>query len=154
MNRLPPAETTTMPALLRAAATASIATAILLGGCNNANTTQSGSGRANAGFGSNVPYERIVLNSWLNYKANVVGVREGTVSDNIKKIAVDVYSDQANMKRFSYRFEWFDGVGMPIADPSSGLTSVTIHPKETITLTSVAPTPTASQWRLTFLDQN
>jgi len=127
--------------------------ATLLGGCNNANTTQSGFGRDQAGFGSNVPYERIVLNSWLNYKANVVGVREATVNDNIKRVAVDVYSDQASMQRFSYRFEWFDGVGMPIADPTSALTSVTIQPKETITLTSVAPSPAATQWRLTFLDQ-
>jgi len=136
-----------------AASTLLLAIAALPGGCNNANITQSGSGRGHAGFGSNVPYERIVLNSWLDYKANVVGVREGTVNDNIKKVAVDVYSDQGSMQRFSYRFEWFDGVGMPIPDPSSGLTSVTIHPKETITLSSVAPTPSASQWRLTFLDQ-
>lgn len=128
-------------------------TAAVVSGCNNTNTTQSGFGRGQAGFGSNVPYERIVLNSWLNYKANVVGVREGTVSDNIKKVAVDIYSDQANMQRFSYRFEWFDGVGMPTVDPTSALTSVTIQPKETITLTSVAPSPAATQWRLTFVDQ-
>jgi uncharacterized protein YcfL len=31
---------------------------------------------------------------------------------------------------------------------------VTIKPKETITITAVAPSPTAKQWRLTFLDQN
>jgi hypothetical protein len=34
------------------------------------------------------------------------------------------------------------------------LTSVTINPKETITLTAVAPSPVATQWRLTFLDSN
>jgi uncharacterized protein YcfL len=117
--------------------------------CNTANTTQSGQGR----FGSNVAYDRIVSNCWLNYKANVLGVREGTVSDNIKKITVDVYSDQATTQRFSYRFEWFDAAGTSIASPTSTMTSVTIQPRETIAVTGVAPTPSATQWRLTFLDE-
>ncbi|MFZ4750496.1 MAG: DUF1425 domain-containing protein [Phycisphaerales bacterium] len=126
-----------------------VAALALLGACNTANTAQSGSGH----LGSNVAFERIVTNGWLNYKANIVGVREGTVSDNVKKVAVDVYSDQATLQRFSYRFEWFDGSGLPVTNPTGGLTSVTIQPKETLTLTSVAPGPTATQWRLTFVDQ-
>jgi len=87
---------TNSPRSLRAFAVRTTLLAAVLAGagltaCNTANTTQSGSAR----FGSNVHYERIVSNCWLNYKANVVGVREGTVSDNVKKVAVDVYSDQA-----------------------------------------------------------
>lgn len=131
------------------ACSAAAAALALLGACNTANTAQSGSGH----LGSNVAFERIVTNGWLNYKANIVGVREGTVSDNVKKVAVDVYSDQATLQRFSYRFEWFDGSGLPVTNPTGGLTSVTIQPKETLTLTSVAPGPTATQWRLTFVDQ-
>lgn len=132
-----------------AALALALAPMIALASCNTANTAQSGTAK----FGSNVAFERIVTNGWLNYKANIVGVREGTVSDNVKKVAVDVYSDQANMQRFSYKFEWFDAGGLPIANPTGALTSVTIQPKETITLTSVAPAPNAAQWRLTFLDQ-
>lgn len=119
-----------------------------LSACNTANTTQSGSAR----FGSNVHYERIVSNCWLNYKANVVGVREGTVSDNLRKVAVDVYSDQATTQRFNYKFEWFDASGLPIASATTTMTSVTIEPRQTLTLTAVAPAPSATQWRLTFLD--
>jgi uncharacterized protein YcfL len=44
-------------------------------------------------------------------------------------------------------------MGMPVQSATASLTSVTIKPKETITLTSVAPSPQAVQWRLTFLDK-
>ena len=121
----------------------------LLPACNTANTTTTGSGSRSGGdsrksLGSNVEYEQIITNGWLNYKANIVGVREGTVTDNLKRVAVDVYSDQSALQRFSYKFEWFDASG--------SLISVSIHPKETITLSSVATSATATQWRLTFLD--
>lgn len=141
------------PRALLGAVLVAVPVAVLMGAaltaCNTANTTQSGSAR----FGSNVHFDRIVSNCWLNYKANVVGVREGTVNDNIKQVAVDVYSDQATTQRFNYKFDWFDAGGLPIASATSTMTSITIEPKQTLTLTSVAPTPSASQWRLTFLDQ-
>lgn len=144
---------TNSPRSLRAFAVRTTLLAAALAGagltaCNTANTTQSGSAR----FGSNVHFERVVSNCWLNYKANVVGVREGTVSDNLKKVAVDVYSDQATTQRFNYKFEWFDASGLPIASATTTMTSVTIEPRQTLTLTAVAPAPDAAQWRLTFLD--
>lgn len=120
------------------------------GGCNTANTTRP-TGSANAD--GTVPFQQIVTNGWLNYKANIVSVREGTVNGDIKRVAVDVYSDQLTTQRFSYRFDWTDSMGMPVQSATASLTSVTIKPKETITLTSVAPSPQAVQWRLTFLDK-
>lgn len=129
-----------------------VATASMSGlvACNTANTTRpTGNTRADGSVG----FEQIVTNGWLNYKANIVNVREATVSGNIKKVAVDVYSDQLTTQQFSYRFEWQDGNGMPVASPTGQLTSVTIKPKETITLTSVGPSPAAQKWRLTFLDK-
>lgn len=133
----------------RCRALALLAGLALLGGCANANLAQSGTAR----FGSNVPFERITRNGWLEYKANIIGVREGTVSDNIRRVAIDVYSDQANTQRFSYRFEWFDAGGMPVSAPASTFTSVVMQPKQTVTLTSVAPSPAATDWRVTFLDE-
>jgi uncharacterized protein YcfL len=121
-----------------------------LAGCNTANTTMA-SGPANAD--GSVPFKQIVTNGWLNYKANIVSVREGIVNGDMKRVAVDVYSDQLTTQRFSYRFDWSDAQGMPVQSATASLTSVTIKPKETITLTSVAPSPQAVQWRLTFLDK-
>lgn len=126
------------------------AASLALAACNTANTTRPlGPARADG----TVPFEQIVTNGWLNYKANIVSVREGTVNGDMKRVAVDVYSDQLTSQRFSYRFDWFDAAGMPVQSATSSLTSVTIKPKETITLTSVSPAPAATQWRLTFLDQ-
>jgi len=130
----------------------SLATASMTGlaACNTANTTRpTGNVRADGSVG----YKQIVTNGWLNYKANIVSVREATVSGNMKRVAVDVYSDQLTTQQFSYRFEWQDDDGMPVASPTGALTSVTIKPKETITLTSVGPSPAATKWRLTFLDK-
>ena len=132
----------------RALATVGVA-AFVLSGCNTANTTRH---TGPVGADGSVPYQQIVTNGWLKYKANIVGVREGTVNGDMKRIAVDVYSDQLTTQRFSYRFDWTDAGGMPVASATSSMTSVTIKPKETITLTSVAPSPAAVEWRLTFLD--
>ena len=96
----------------------------------------------------------MVSNGWLNYKANIVGVREGTVNENIRKVAIDVYSDQATLQRFSYRFEWFDASGMRMQGAGEAWQSRTIKPKETIQLTTVAPSPMATQWQLKLLDTN
>jgi len=126
------------------------ALATLAGGCNTANTVQPIDEKRVA---SDVAYRQIVTNGWLKYKANVASVRESVVNGDMKRVAVDVYSDQLTSQRFSYRFEWFDEAGMPVASATSSMTSVTIKPKETITLTSVSPAPAATQWRLTFLDQ-
>ena len=130
----------------------SLATASLTGlaACNTANTTRpTGDTRADGSVG----FEQIVTNGWLNYKANILNVREATVSGDIRKVAVDVYSDQLTTQQFSYRFEWQDDNGMPVLSPTGALTSVTIKPKETITLTSVGPSPAAKKWRLTFIDK-
>ena len=127
-----------------------VGAALFLSACNTANTTTA-TGPANAD--GSVPFKQIVTNGWLNYKANIVSVRESTVNGDMKRVAVDVYSDQLTTQRFSYRFDWSDAGGMPVSSATSSLTSVTIKPKETITLTSVAPSPQAVQWRLTFLDK-
>ncbi len=134
----------------RLLSTALLLAASAFSGCNTANTTTA-SGSPNPD--GTVPYKQIVTNGWLNYKANIVSVREGTVNGDMKRIAVDVYSDQLTSQRFSYRFDWYDVAGMPVPSSTASLTSVTIKPKETITLTAVAPSPTAVQWRLTFLDR-
>ena len=125
-------------------------TLLAVAACNTSNTVVP----ASTGGGPGQPgFQQVVTNGWLNYKANIVGVRESTVNENIRKIAVDVYSDQETLQRFSYRFEWFDASGVPLPSPTSAFTSVAIQPKQTVTLTSVAPSPAATDWRVTFLDQ-
>lgn len=127
-----------------------LAGSAMLGGCNTTNTIRpTGPVLADG----TVPFEHIVTNGWLKYKANIVGVHEATVNGDMKRIAVDVYSDQLNPQRFTYKFDWLDASGLPVPSPTTTSTSVTIKPKETITLTSVSPSPAATNWRLTFIDE-
>lgn len=120
------------------------------GACNTANVVRPTGPTVESGP---VPYEQITSNGWLRSKANVTAARETTVSGNLRKVAVDVFSDQLTTQRFSYRFEWLDAAGMPVPSATAAMTSATIEPRMTITLTSVAPTPAATTWRLTLLDQ-
>ena len=141
----------TRPTLTLASALLVASIVSFLTSCNTANTIRV-NGPANAD--GTIPYRQIINNSWLHSKANGIAVREATVNGDMMRVAVDVYSDQNSTKRFSYRFDWLDAASMPVASATNSLTSVTINPKETITLTAVSPSPVATQWRLTFLDSN
>lgn len=123
--------------------TIAICSACALSGCQNTNTIKS---TDQGGF------QQIVTNGWLQYKANVVGVHEGTVNGDMKKVAVDIYSDQSTQQNFSYRFEWFDANGMPIPSATQVTTGVAIRPKDTMTVTSVAPSAAAARWTLKLYD--
>jgi uncharacterized protein YcfL len=72
----------------------------------------------------------------------------------MKRVQVSVYSDQLTSQNFSYRFEWFDASGMRMQGAGEAWQSRTIKPKETIQLTTVAPSPKATQWQLKLLDTN
>ncbi|MDI9403014.1 MAG: YcfL family protein [Limnohabitans sp.] len=95
--------------------------------------------------------KRISTSGWIEEGTHVVAVREGKVQSDITKVAVDITGDTGGTRRFGYRFEWYDAAGMPIGTPTTATTSVAIKVRETITLTSVAPSATASQWRLVLV---
>jgi uncharacterized protein YcfL len=95
--------------------------------------------------------KRIATSGWIEEGTHVVAVREGKVQGDMTKVAVDVTGDTGGTRRFGYRFEWYDAAGMPTGTPTTATTTVAIKPRETITLTSVAPSATASQWRLVLV---
>jgi uncharacterized protein YcfL len=130
---------------------AMLALPMLLLACNTSNTVVP----ASVGGGPGQPgFQQVITNGWLNYKANVTDVREDTVSGDLKRVQVAVYSDQLDSQNFSYRFEWFDGNGMAVQGVAQAWQSRQIKPKETILLTTVAPSPKATQWQLKLLDTN
>jgi len=117
--------------------------------CNTSNTVvPMGSGPGQPGF------QQVLTNGWLNSKSNVTDVRQDVVSGDMKRVQVSVYSDQLTSQNFSYRFEWFDASGMRMQGAGEAWQSRTIKPKETIQLTTVAPSPKATQWQLKLLDTN
>lgn len=120
-----------------------------LGACSTVNTTTA-AGPANPD--GTVPFTQVITNGWLNAKTNIVKIRESTVNGDMKRVAVEVYNDRVTTQRFSYRFDWADASGMPVRSATESIKSVTIQAKETIPITTVAPSPQAVQWRLTFYD--
>ena len=70
----------------------------------------------------------------------------------MKKVAVALFSDQTSQQYFSYKFEWFDSNGMPIPSATQVTTGVVIQAKDTVTVTSVAPSANAARWTLKLYD--
>lgn len=120
-----------------------------LAACSTVNTTTA-AGPANPD--GTVPFTQVITNGWLNAKTNIVKIRESTVNGDMKRVAVEVYNDRVTTQRFSYRFDWADAAGMPVRSATESIKSITIQAKETIPITTVAPSPQAVQWRLTFYD--
>ena len=56
------------------------------------------------------------------------------------------------MQEFNYRIEWFDMNGMAINTPTSVWIPRQIEGKESLTITAVAPTPTARDFRVKFME--
>jgi uncharacterized protein YcfL len=121
----------------------SIGAMIALTGCKTTNVVNP---TATGGF------EQIITNGWLKSKASVVSVHEGVVNGDMKKVAVALFSDQNTQQYFSYKFEWFDSNGMPIPSATQVTTGVVIQAKDTVTVTSVAPSANAARWTLKLYD--
>ena len=92
--------------------------------------------------------KRIVFDQQLADIAAVTGIRQATVSGDMLKIQVDITNLKTKSTRFNYKFDWYDPQGMLIDTPLTTWQSQTIEGRETVTLTAIAPTPTAKDFKL------
>src|SRR5262245_10823842 len=92
--------------------------------------------------------KRIIYDQQLRDIASVTGIRQATVSGNILKIQVDVTNLKTKSTSFNYKFNWYDPEGMQIDTALTTWQSQTIEGRETVTLTGIAPTPTAKDFKL------
>ena len=92
--------------------------------------------------------KRIIYDQQLADIAAVTAIRQATVSGDILKVQVDITNLKTKSTRFNYRFEWYDPQGMLIDTPLSTWQSQTIEGRDTVTLTAIAPTPTAKDFKL------
>lgn len=99
---------------------------------------------------ANSNHPQIDVAGWLHDRDPIVAIEEGVVQGDMKRIAVDLVGDPKRSRTFGYRFEWFDAAGMPTGTAKTALTVVRIRSNERMTLTSIAPTPAAVRWKLTF----
>jgi uncharacterized protein YcfL len=92
--------------------------------------------------------KRIIYDPQLADIAAATSIRQATVSGDMLKIQVDITNLKTKCTRFNYKFDWYDPQGMLIDTPLSTWESQTIEGRETVTLTGIAPTPTAKDFKL------
>ena len=95
--------------------------------------------------------KRIITDKSLNKAVWPIGINEATGPGGFLKIQLEVQNVTNSRKLFTYRIEWFDGDGMMIDLPTLTAKPWSLEGKEIASLTAVAPTPLAKDFRITFL---
>jgi hypothetical protein len=76
-----------------------------------------------------------------------------TTTGDLMKIDVVVHNDESDVERLLYKFRWMDAEGMRAADEESWK-PVLLYGNSRQTLTTVAPTPKARDFRFIVMGQD
>lgn len=96
--------------------------------------------------------KRVITDLTLNKKVSIVGMNEGMTPGGFLQVQIEVLNQKNSMQTFSYRFEWFDMNGMLVDTPTSVWIPRQIEGQETLTIIAVAPTTTAKDFRVKFME--
>lgn len=96
--------------------------------------------------------KRVITDETLANSVSIIGVNDATTLGGFLQIQVEVLNESHSMQEFSYRIEWFDMNGMAINTPSSVWIPRQIEGKESLSITAVAPTTTAKDFRVKFME--
>ena len=136
------------PSFLRlGGALAVTALALLFGGCQNVNTYERAESAATPTY---VADKRVVTDNTLAGTVRVVSINQATVSGNLLKIQATVENLKSSVRTVNYKFEWVDVDGMAVNSPNEVWKSLTLQGRETTTISTVAITPKAADFRLKF----
>lgn len=119
----------------------------ILSGCTTVNTVE----RAQpVGQRQMVNDKRILTDASLNRAVRIVGVNE--TPGELLKVQVELQNTTRSLKRFNYKFEWFDESGNLINTSTSASLPRQIEGMESLFISAVAPTPTAKDFRLKLIE--
>ena len=121
----------------------------LLSSCTTVNTVER---EKPVGMKQMVADKRLITDDTLKRKVSIVGVNEATTSGGFLQVQIEVLNRKNSMQDFSYRFEWFDMNGMLLNTPTSVWIPRQIEGQETLSITAVAPTTTAKDFRVKFME--
>ncbi|HHT9160030.1 MAG TPA: YcfL family protein [Candidatus Brocadiaceae bacterium] len=96
--------------------------------------------------------KRVITDDTLKRKVSIVGLNEGMTPGGFLQVQIEVLNQKNSMQNFSYRFEWFDMNGVLINTPTSVWIPRQIEGQETLSITAVAPTTTAKDFRVKFME--
>jgi uncharacterized protein YcfL len=98
----------------------------------------------------NIEDKRIIRDSSTAKSVHVLNVIDGSTSDGLMRVGVEVQNTRSKSFRFNYRFDWFDAQGFPVNTPTSTMVSQQLEGGQMLVLTSVAPNPSVKDFRLSI----
>lgn len=136
-----------MPIPLRGSAIGLLAVlGLLVAGCaTNVNTYERAQSNATPNY---VADQRVITDNTLAGTFRVVAINQATVSGNLLKVQATIENLKNNLRTLNYKFEWVDQDGMAVSSPNETWKSIQLQGRETTTITSVAITPRAVDFRL------
>ncbi|HND62896.1 MAG TPA: YcfL family protein [Opitutaceae bacterium] len=120
---------------------------LLLTGCTNVNTYERAQSQATPNY---VADKRVITDNTLAGTFRVVSINQGTVSGNLLKIQATVENLKSSLRTLNYKFEWVDADGMAVDSPNETWKAIQFQGRETQTISTVAITPRAVDFRLKF----
>ncbi len=137
--------------VIRVASGASLALLIAAAGCStNQNAINTVEPSNPAYVSRSIPDKRVVSDYATAHAVHVLKVVEGASDTGLARVGVEVQNRSLSVFRFNYRFDWFDAQGLPVSSPASTMISQTLEAGQPFTLTSIAPTPGAKDFRLSI----
>ncbi len=131
---------------------ASLGGLALLSGCaTNVNTVERAESQATPNM---VADKRVITDASLGGLIRIVSVNESTVSGNLKKVQVTLENAKNNTRRISYKFEWIDQDGMATNSVVQSWQSLSFAGRETQTVSAVAISPKAVDFKLKLVEAN
>jgi uncharacterized protein YcfL len=136
------------PYLRSGAAVLTAALALLLTGCaTNVNTYERAESQAAPSY---VADKRVITDNTLAGTFQVESINQATVSGNLLKVQATVRNLKNNLRTLNYKFEWVDESGMAVDSPNETWKAIQLQGRETQTISTVAVTPRAVDFRLKF----
>jgi len=135
--------------LTRPLAAAVVAAGLLLAltGCENVNTYERAEAQATPNY---VADKRVITDNTLAGTFRVVSLNQATVSGNLLKVQATVENLKSSVRTLNYKFEWVDQDGMAVSSPNETWKAVRLQGRETTTISTVAVSPRAVDFRLKF----
>ena len=99
-----------------------------------------------------MPDKRVITDTSLNNRVRVLGINTANTPAGFLRIQMEVQNTTNSRKSCTYRIEWFDEQAMIIHTATTPSTPLSLQGRETKSITAVAPTPLAKDFRIKFLE--
>jgi uncharacterized protein YcfL len=129
-------------------AVAAVGAALFATGCSTVNTVEPAQP---AGVRQGMVDKRVITDPSLNRGVHILAVNTTDTPAGFLKIQIEVRNETSSLKSFTYRVEWFDQAGMALHMATDTSVSRSIEGKETMDIVALAPTATAKDFKVTFL---